>query len=152
MDTFAHAFWSYIIFHNSELVLLAILFGVLPDLLSWTVYMFTPKKNGFNWKKKPDLNLIPKWVFTLYGLTHSIFSILFVFTIIYIIFNHIPIYLWAWPLHVFIDIPTHTKNFLPTPFLWPFSDYKFPGISWGTKKFIIVNYSLIIFFLIYLNI
>ena len=149
MDTFAHAFWSYIIFSRSEFVWLAVLFGVLPDIFSWTIYMFYSKK-GFNWKK-PNLKLIPKWVFTLYGITHSAFIIGLVFSFVFIIFQHIPIFLFAWPLHVLIDIPTHKKDFLPTPFLWPFSKYAFPGISWDTKKFMITNYSLIIFFLIYIN-
>ena len=149
MDTFAHAFWSYIIFHQSEYVWLAVLFGVLPDLLSWTIYSIYPKKKEFNWKK-PNFDLIPNWVFTLYGITHSLCVITFVFSIVFIIFQQIPIFLFAWPLHVLIDIPTHKKDFLPTPFLWPFSKYAFPGISWGTKKFTIANYSLIILFLIYI--
>jgi len=150
MDTFAHAFWSYIIFHNSELVLLAVLFGVLPDLLSWTLFMFFPKNKGFTWKD-PNFDLIPKWVFTMYGITHSLFVIGFVFLVVFIIFKQIPIYFFAWPIHVLMDIPTHRKDFLPTPFLWPFLDYKFPGISWGTKKFMIANYSLIIASFIYIT-
>ena len=149
MDTFAHAFWSYIIFHQSEYVWLAVLFGVLPDLLSWTVFMFYPKKKGFNWKK-PNFNLVPKWVFTLYGITHSFFVMAAVFLVVLLIFKTIPIYLFAWTIHVLIDIPTHTRDFLPTPFLWPFSKYAFPGISWGTKRFMIINYSLILLFLIYI--
>jgi len=114
------------------------------------LFVFFPKKNGFNWKKKPDLSLIPKWVFTLYGITHSLFVISLVFLFVFLIFQTIPIYLLAWPIHVLMDIPTHRKDFLPTPFLWPFSNYAFPGISWGTKKFMITNYTLIIFFLIYI--
>ena len=47
----------------------------------------------------------------------------------------------GWPLHILIDIPTHTYQFYPTPFLWPISTYKFDGISWGTPWFMIVNYS-----------
>lgn len=151
MDTFAHGVWSYIIFHSSKYVWLAVLFGILPDLLSWMIFTFYPYKNGFDWKN-PDFNLIPKWVFTLYGITHSLFVIVAVFLVVFLIFKTIPIYLFAWPLHVLIDIPTHTRDFLPTPFLWPFSKWAFPGISWGNKYFMIVNYSLIIFFLVYVNI
>jgi len=143
MDTFAHAFWSFIIFYQSEYVWLAVLFGVLPDLLSWTIFTLFPKKKGFTWKK-PNFDLVPRWVFMLYGITHSIFVIATVFLLVFFIFGFLPIYLLAWPLHVLIDIPTHKKDFLPTPFLWPVSKYAFPGISWGTKKFMIANYSLII--------
>ena len=150
MDTFAHGLWSYIIFSKSKYIWLAILFGILPDLLSWTVYMVYRMFNKIPFGP-PNLNSIPKWVFTLYGITHSIFVIAVVFLIVFLIFKHIPIFLLAWPLHVLIDIPTHTKDFLPTPFLWPFSSYAFPGISWGTQWFMITNYSLIVFFLIFIN-
>ena len=149
MDTFAHAFWSFIIFYQSEYVWLAVLFGVLPDLLSWTMFMFYPKKKEFNWKN-PNFDLVPRWVFTLYGITHSLFVMGAVFLTVFLIFKTIPIYLFAWTIHVLIDIPTHTKDFLPTPFLWPVSKYAFPGISWGTKKFMIANYSLIILSFIYI--
>jgi len=149
MDIFAHGFWSYIIFNKSRYLWLALLFGLLPDILSWGVFMFYPKK-GFNWQS-PDFSLVPKWVFTLYGITHSLFAIAAVFLVVYLIFRTIPIFLLAWPVHVLIDIPTHTKNFLPTPFLWPFSSWAFPGISWGTKWFMLANYSLILFFIVYIN-
>ena len=150
MDTLAHALWSYIIFHNYELVWWAVLFGALPDLLSWTVWMLWPKKGKFNWKKNPDLSLIPKWVFTLYGITHSVFIMGIVFLAVFLVFGKLPLFLLSWTVHVLIDIPTHTKNFLPTPFLWPFSGYKFPGISWGTKKFMAANYVLITILLAYI--
>jgi len=150
MDTFAHGLWSYIIFSKSKYVWLAVLFGILPDLLSWTIWMFYRNKNGFTWGH-PDLSLIPKWVFTLYGITHSLFVVALVFLIVFLVFKHIPIYLLAWPLHILIDIFTHTKDFLPTPFLWPFSNYAFPGISWGNMYFMSINYSLIAFFLIFIN-
>jgi len=151
MDTLAHALWSYIIFHNYELVWWAVLFGTLPDLLSWTVWMLWPKKNGFSWKKKPDLNLIPKWVFTLYGITHSIFFMGIVFLSVFLIYGSIPLFLLSWTIHVLIDIPMHTKDFLPTPFLWPVSDYKFPGFSWANKWFMALNWSVIISLLVYIN-
>jgi len=149
MDTLAHALWSYIIFYRTENIWLAILFGVMPDLLSWGIYMLYTKK-GFTWKK-PKISLIPRWVFTLYGITHSIFVMTLAFFIVFLLFKTIPIFLYAWTVHVLIDIPTHRKDFLPTPFLWPFSNYAFPGINWANKPFMITNYALIIVFLIYIN-
>ena len=150
MDVFAHILWSYILFHSSGYVWLAVLFGILPDLLSWTIFMFYPHKSGFNWKN-PDFSRVPKWVFTLYGVTHSLFVIAAVFIAVFLIFKTIPIYLLAWPLHVLVDIPTHRRDFLPTPLLWPFSDYAFPGISWANRYFMVANYSLIALFLVYIN-
>src|SRR3989344_3042476 len=148
MDTLAHALWSYIIFHNYELVWWAVLFGTLPDLLSWTVWMLWPKKGGFSWKKKPDLNLIPRWVFTLYGITHSIFVMAAVFLAVFLVHGSIPLFLLSWTIHVLIDIPMHTRDFLPTPFLCPISDYKFPGFSWANKWFMALNWSVIISLLV----
>lgn len=142
MDTPAHGIWTWIIFHNNPLVWLAVLFGILPDLLSWGIYTIWPKK-GFDWKN-PDWSLMPNWIMTLYGITHSLFVVAVVFAIVYLIFKEIPLFLLAWPLHIFIDIPTHDKAFLPTPFLWPLSNYKFAGISWGQKWFMTANWSAIV--------
>jgi hypothetical protein len=55
--------------------------------------------------------------------------------------------MWAmlgWLVHILIDIPTHSYQFYPTPFLWPLSSWKFNGISWGQKWFMIANYSTIV--------
>jgi len=150
MDTFAHGLWSYILFSSSKYIWLAVLFGVLPDLLSWTLFFFYPAKNGFTWQN-PDLSLIPKWVFTMYGITHSLFVVAAVFIAVFLIFKHIPIFLLAWPLHILIDIPTHSRQFLPTPFLWPFSIWAFPGITWSNFYFMIINYTLIVLSLLYLH-
>ena len=121
MDTFAHALWSFLLFHKTDQVWWAVFFGTMPDL-----------------------SLVPDWVFTLYGITHSVFIMAGVFLLSFLFTGGIPIALWAWPLHVLIDIPTHRRDFLPTPFLWPVSTWKFPGISWGQPAFMIANWSLII--------
>ena len=104
--------------------------------------LFTRKKFG-----KPNLKQIPKWVFKLYGITRSIFVLAFVFSIVYFLLGRIPLYLLAWPIHILIDIPTHSRKFLPTPFLWPVSKWKFPGISWANPWMIGINWGLIFLFL-----
>lgn len=50
----------------------------------------------------------------------------------------------GWLLHILMDIPSHSYDFYPTPFLWPISDFKINGFHWGTPWFMITNYSLII--------
>ncbi len=145
MDTFAHAIWTYIIFLTTGNIWIAVFFGVMPDLLSWTIYLLYGITLGkIKEFKKPNFNKIPKWVHTLYGLTHSTFTVTVVFLIVFIIFKQIPLYLWAWPLHIAIDIPTHSRKMLPTPFLWPISKWTFPGFSWGQKWFMIINYLAIV--------
>jgi hypothetical protein len=52
--------------------------------------------------------------------------------------------LLAWPLHILVDMPTHSSEFFPTPFLWPLSDFTINGISWGTPWIFIPNVVLII--------
>ena len=118
-------------------------FGVLPDLFSWTIYLFYKiiKREKFG---KPNISSIPKWVHVLYGITHSVFVFGIVGLILFLVLGFVPVYLWAWLIHILIDIPTHSRDFLPTPFLWPLSDWKFPGFSWGQKWFMVVNYAAII--------
>jgi hypothetical protein len=36
----------------------------------------------------------------------------------------------AWILHIFIDIPTHSRQKWAPEFLWPFSTLTIDGISW----------------------
>ena len=142
MDFFAHGLWSYIIFNWIRRPIYAIFFGLLPDLMSWTIYLFYRLFNG-EAIGKPALLNIPDWVYMLYNVSHSLFVVLLVFGIVYLIFKTVPIYMYAWPLHIILDIFSHSREFLPTPFLWPISDWRFPGISWGHPTFMIINYALI---------
>ena len=101
---------------------------------------------------KPVLDNIPDWVFTLYGISHSLILAALVILAIFLIRKKVPIYIYAWPIAILMDIPTHSREFLPTPFLWPLSDWQFPGISWGNGWFMLVNYILIIAAFIYISI
>ena len=152
MDTFAHAIWRFIIFYATGNIWLAIFFGIMPDLFSWTIYLFYAIATGKMKKefRRPDLDALPNWIHVLYGLTHSVFVIALVFVLVFLFTRQIPIYLWAWPLHVLIDIPTHSRKMLPTPFLWPVFDWKFPGFSWGQTWFMALNYIGIVVALIFI--
>ena len=50
----------------------------------------------------------------------------------------------GWLLHILIDIPSHTLRLYPTPFLWPLSDLKVDGISWGRPWFLALNYTALL--------
>jgi len=39
--------------------------------------------------------------------------------------------LYAWTLHILVDIPTHSCRRWGPKFLWPFSNYAFDGFSWA---------------------
>lgn len=55
-------------------------------------------------------------------------------------------------LHILIDIPTHSIDLFPSPFLWPLSDFKFNGIGWHNPIVLGVNILLpISVYLLWLN-
>lgn len=147
MDYFSHGLWSYVFFHRIKRPVLAIIFGLLPDTLSWGIYLFYRLFTG-HVLGRPQLGQIPAWVFMLYNISHSIFVAAAVIAVVWAILKRFPIYMLAWPIAILMDIPTHTRWFLPTPFLWPFSDWRFPGISWGNRTFMLINYCLILVSLI----
>jgi len=156
MDSLAHGIISYLSFGRSKdkpnhkkYAALAILFGILPDLVSWTIYFFYSLLIAGVPIGKPDLAHIPLWVFTLYGAGHSIFVYGLVLLVVYLALKKIPLYLYAWGLHILIDIPTHSRAFLPTPFLWPFSTWHFPGFSWGTPWFFFSYWMVILLWIVY---
>jgi len=142
MDYISHGAWSYILFNKIRRPFLAVLFGLLPDTSSWLIYaiyrLFITGTMG-----KPILSEIPDWVFVLYNISHSFIVATIVILIVFIRLKRVPIYILAWPIAIIIDLLTHTRDFLPTPFLWPLSSWTFPGISWGTWQFLTINYILI---------
>ena len=154
MDYFSHGIWSYIFFHRTKKPLLAVLFGILPDSGSWMIYFFYNLfTRGFTFGK-PRLELVPDCVFNLYNISHSlIVSGVISIIIIWLVYHYRQTIFWyvlAWPISVIVDTLTHTREFLPTPFLWPVSNWAFPGISWGTSWFFRTNIGLIVLSLIYI--
>jgi hypothetical protein len=39
-----------------------------------------------------------------------------------------------------LDIPSHSRAFFPTPFLWPLSKVTFDGVDWTTPRVMVANY------------
>ena len=151
MDIFAHVLWSFAIFSKRSDVWWAVLFGLLPDLLSFGILFFMNLFTGNLQRGPPALSTLPKWLFTAYTLTHSLVLFAAVFLLVFLITKSWYWPLAAWVIHILIDIPTHSAKFFPTPFLGPISNYNFNGISWSTPWFMIINYiSLsIVFVLMY---
>ncbi|MFA7231011.1 MAG: hypothetical protein WC071_07045 [Victivallaceae bacterium] len=146
MDTFAHAAAGAILFSRPGYAGLlsgesasgknrwfdwtvptAALFGMLPDLLSFSYVVFKHIFNGG--RGKPPMEAIPDWVFSAYNMTHSLFLVAFLVIMLLLINRHLGIAALAWPFHVLCDIPTHSKAYFPTPFLYPFSSFTVDGIS-----------------------
>lgn len=150
MDYFSHGIWSYIFYHRKKVPLYAVLFGILPDTVGWVpfvLYKMVTDPSSFG---PPNPVTIPDWAWVSYGVSHSFLVFGVVAVLILIVKKSIPIYIWAWPLHIAIDIFTHTREYLATPFLWPVSGYKFSGINWASPSFMIPNVIAMISFLIYI--
>lgn len=172
MDVFAHGLWAYLVarFANRHLkkklkVWLFVVFGVMPDILSFAplfIFLIVGLITGSTVLgafphpasvEPTDHNstIIHNITGTLYDLTHNLFIFVIVFFLVWLIFRK-PVYeMLGWLLHILVDIPSHSYKFYPTPFLWPFSEWKYDGISWANAWFMIVNYSLIILFYLYLR-
>ena len=55
------------------------------------------------------------------------------------------LWMWIpWFIHIVNDIPTHTAQFFPTPFLAPFSDIRIDGYRWSTPWVWLTNLAIII--------
>lgn len=161
MDVISHGLWGGIAFGRRKrgYFLWAFLVGIGPDIISFGMFSFMRIMglvSGPDWSNgPPPMSAIPEYVHTLYDITHSLIVVAAVFTIIYLIRRSIFLPLWAWPLHILIDIPTHSKKFFATPFLWPVSDYRFDGIGWSNPYIfwpnIIALATLYIIYFIYIR-
>jgi hypothetical protein len=148
MDILAHSLWTNVVFYKkfrleTKQRLLAVFFGILPDLVSFvpsTVYLLFVGK-----RFSPALFGSDLWVFKYaeasYNYSHSMVIFLGIALLIFIVRKgnmYLP--MWGWALHIVIDIFTH-KNFYETPFLFPVSGFRFShGISWAHPTFMLVNY------------
>ncbi len=146
MDDFSHLAWSFLVFHWTGQVLLAMLFGVLPDLIAFVPMFFY--QIGHPRKEKDFLKAyktIPKglrdYAEGAYKVTHNIFALLAM-----VLLGILLGWWWAlaWILHVLMDIPTHSKEFYPTPIFWPLSDWSIDGIPWSDKRVMIPNVILLL--------
>ncbi|MFH1332473.1 MAG: hypothetical protein ABIH63_04290 [archaeon] len=141
MDVFAHALWGYAVFRKRTLTKWTVAMSVMPDLLSFGIYLFILFITGNFIFGGPHGGSIPNYVTFMYSLTHSLFIAGIFAIFVYLKFRKYLILVGAWMMHIVIDIFTHTEEFFPTPFLYPVSDFHLSVISWGTPWFMIANYS-----------
>lgn len=172
MDVFSHGLWAGAVAKvankNSAIagkikrplkVWQTVFWGVFPDIFAFTLpfaWMFWNLIFGemkFSDFPRPETvepavrDTLPIFQLAsqLYNISHSLIVFVVIFALIWAIFRRIPWEMSGWLLHILIDMPTHSYRFYPTPFLWPLSQWKFNGFSWGTPWFLILNYSAPIF-------
>ncbi len=155
MDIVSHGMWGGLAFgrRNKKSFWTAFAFGISPDLFSFGLFSamnILGLVSGPDWSSgKPDMRSIPAYVSQLYNFTHSFFVFTLVFLLVWAIRKK-PLYeMLAWPLHILMDIPTHSIQFFATPFLWPITEYKIDGIPWSHPLIFFPNWILIICFYFY---
>jgi hypothetical protein len=151
VDIFAHGLWASAAARGTNRKIRrriragwAAFFGVFPDFFAFTipfVTMLIQRLSGTPAAGHPP-RLELAW--QLYQISHSLFVFSAAFGLVWLIRRRPVLEMLGWPLHILIDIPSHTLRFFPTPFLWPVSSYHFDGISWGNRWFMLVNYSAIL--------
>ncbi len=166
MDTLSHGLWAAVIAKalrkKKKINILATAWwGVFPDVFAFTLlfsWMFLqlflgtiplgslPSPDSFE-PSQHQASLLFSITSMLYSMSHSLVIFFLIFGLVFLVFRR-PIWeLSGWFMHIVMDIPTHSYQFYPTPFLWPILDWKFNGFSWLNPWFIVINYTA--FFTIY---
>jgi len=150
MDTLSHALWGKGLFGYRGYGKTAIFFGAMPDLLSFGLLFFVNLVSSGKQKfGAPKLEDIPDWLFFNYDLTHS-FVIAFIFIFITYLFNKsLSFAMLAWPFHILLDFPFHSKAYFPTKLFYPLTSFSFDGIPWSNPEVWFPNLSGIIILFIY---
>ena len=149
MDTFSHALYGKGLFGYRKYRWTSFLFGALPDLSSFGVYFLVQLFSNFYKLKygRPSIEEIPIWVIELYNISHSLITAFVFIAIVYFVKKDLSWPMLAWPVHIIIDLFTHSIEFFPTPIFWPLSNYRFDGIPWSNIYVFTTN--IILIFLIF---
>ena len=149
MDTFSHALYGKGLFGYRKYRWTSFLFGALPDLSSFGVYFLVLFFSNFQKLQygRPSIEEIPIWVIELYNISHSLITAFVFIAIVYFVKKDLSWPMLAWPVHIIIDLFTHSIEFFPTPIFWPLSNYRFDGIPWSNIYVFMTN--IVLIFLIF---
>lgn len=152
MDIISHGLWGGLVLGGKKRIefILALVFSILPDIFAEGVMFFLVilGLNGMPSLENGHPNIVdfPVYAQNFYNTTHSLFVFLIVFAIVWMLIKKPFWPLAGWGMHILIDIPTHSLELFPTPFLWPISDYRFDGVGWDNPIIMIPNIALLLFF------
>jgi len=147
MDFISHGIWSATIFHNRSRYWLAIIFGMLPDALAFMPYLLIRVVYQGISAIFVTPEAYPPWVLTIYNTTHSLVVAGIIFYLLLFLRKDIAVLFLAWPLHIVVDIPTHSADHFPTKFLFPLSHLHYDGVHW--KNWYVFAGSWAVFLLCY---
>ena len=151
MDIISHGLWGGLALgrRNGKVFFAAFFLSVLPDILAEGIMFSLAFLNAPGMPTldhgHPKLYEFPQYAQNFYNCAHSLIIFLAAFLVIWILRKKPFTLLLAWALHIVIDIPTHSLELFPTPFLWPLSDMKFNGINWREPIIMIPNIALLLF-------
>ncbi len=130
MDILSHALWILIIYFNNTKRIYAVLFGMLPDIITIIPHLLF------------DYASYTQTTYDItYRYTHSLVVFLVIGMIIYLLYKQIIILWLAWGVHIIIDIFTHPSWYYPTPYLFPFYSPSVPFTAdYRSYSFLIINY------------
>ena len=149
MDTLSHALWGKGLFGYKGYGKLALFFGAMPDLSSFGLFFIIQIINGVYTPGAPKLETLPDWLFFNYDISHS-FITSFACIIFVNFFNkQIAFTMLAWPFHILLDFPFHSKAYFPTKLFYPVSNLSFDGIPWSNPEIWFPNIAGIIILFIY---
>jgi hypothetical protein len=130
MDIISHSLWGYGLFGRTR-PWLALGFGAMPDLVSFGAFALIRVVTNNYSPGKPPLEIIPGWCFFLYDLSHSLLIASLLTTLVWRWKKSVAVAMLAWPFHILLDIPFHTRYYFPTKLFYPLSNWFFDGIAWS---------------------
>jgi len=150
MDIFAHILWAAAgakglnakLHRRAFQVGWTAFFGVAPDLFAFGIPIAISILSGNISREGWYMHALPQ---ELYNYSHSLVIWAAVFLLVWLVRRKPWLPLLGWALHILIDMPSHSIDFYPTPFLFPLSEYRFPyGIPWSNHWYMIINYSALV--------
>lgn len=150
MDIISHGLWGSITFgrHNKKSFWLSFFLGIGPDFFAFGLFFLSviaglASRPDFS-HEPPHARDIPSYIYHLYNISHSLVVFIAVFFLIWAIRRRPLWEFLAWGLHILLDIPTHSYQFFPTPFLWPLSGFQVNGIPWSRPEIFVPNVILLV--------
>jgi len=146
MDIFSHWLWGMALTRGKVSWKVSGPMGVLPDLLAFIPATIYRMSNGKSRVSVDDNTVTADMPFAweIYQWTHSFAIVGFLYCCGYYFFKskghenpkHMAwMFVLPWFFHILLDIPGHSIEFFPTPFLHPFSDFMLDGVRWSTWWF-----------------
>ena len=135
MDPITHVLITCICIDTKPSTILGGLVADAPFYCAYPPWLFVTKQLGpalaTNTWPEP-----PAWMKTAHHIFHS-FPVLGLLALLHHIIwkRWSSASLFAWCLHVLIDLPTHSRRQWAPQFLWPLSDVTIDGVSWAELLF-----------------